>query len=100
MYDRLKGMHLPYCMISASWIKKWSNFLYNKQNYAYMSKGYPLPLSIDNKCLLEGNKCRNNLVRNEDFKILNIYLWKFLKELYGGGPEIRYKWKEGRENLD
>ena len=31
---------------------------------------------------------------------MNIYLWKFLKELYGGGPEIRYKWKQGSESLD
>ena len=23
--------------------------------------------------------------------IVNLYIWKFLKELYGGGPEIRYK---------
>jgi hypothetical protein len=83
-------------MISANWIKRWSNFLYNKDTFAYMCKGHPLPLSIDNKLLLDGNKCKSNLVKNEDYKILNIYLWKFLKELYGGGPEIRYKWKEGR----
>lgn len=86
MYDRLKGVNLPYCMISAAWISKWSNYLYNRQNCPYMPKGYPLPPLIDNKVLLEGNKCKNNLVRNEDFKIVNIYLWKFLKELYGGGP--------------
>ncbi len=65
-----------------------------------MPKGFPLPLSIDNKVLLDGNKCKPNLVKNEDFRVLNIYLWKFLRELYGGGPEIRYKWKEGRESLD
>jgi hypothetical protein len=93
MLDKLKAQNLPFCMISASWIKKWSNFLYNKDKISYMPKGYPLPLSIDNKSLLEGNKCKPNLVKNEDYKVLNIYLWKFLKELYGGGPEIRYKWK-------
>ena len=91
--DKIKGQAIPYCMISAGWIKKWSNFLYNRDSLAYMPKGYPLPLSIDNKVLLDGNKCKANLIKNEDFKILNIYLWKFLKELYGGGPEIRYKWK-------
>ena len=31
---------------------------------------------------------------------MNIYLWKFLKELYGGGPQIRYKWKQGSQSLD
>ena len=100
MYDKLRADNLPYCMVASAWIKKWSNYLYNHSGFAYMPKGYPLPPSIDNKSLLEGNKCKSNLIRNEDFKILNIYLWKFLKELYGGGPEIRYKWKEGRENLD
>lgn len=100
MYDKLKGQSMPLCMIAASWVKKWFNFLYNKDTIAYMPKGYPLPLSIDNKVLLNGNKCKKDLTRNEDFKIVNIYLWKFLKELYGGGPEIRYKWKEGSDKLD
>lgn len=85
-YDKLKASTLPYCMISSNWIKKWSSYLYNNGSFAYMSKGYPLPPFIDNKSLLEGNKCKNNLKKNEDFRVLNIYLWKFLKELYGGGP--------------
>ncbi len=70
---------MPYCMISVHWIKRWSNFLYGKESFSYMPKGYPLPLSIDNKYLLDGNKCKPNLVKNEDYKVLNIYLWKFLK---------------------
>lgn len=94
--DKLQAKSLPYCMISSGWIKKWSSYLYSHDRFAYMPKGFPLPPPIDNKSLLEGNKCKPNLVRNDDFKILNIYLWRFLKELYGGGPEIRYKWKESR----
>jgi hypothetical protein len=100
VYDRLKGQNIPFCMISSNWIKRWSAFLYSREPLAYMPKGHSFPLTIDNRVLLEGNKCRPNLVKNEDFKVLNIYLWKFLKELYGGGPEIRYKWKEGKESLD
>lgn len=85
-FDKLRGDNIPYCMIASSWIQKWSNYLYNLEGFAYMPRGHPLPPPIDNKTLLEGNKCKPNLVKNEDFKILNIYLWKFLKELYGGGP--------------
>lgn len=73
-------------MIASGWIKKWSSYLYNNERLAYMPKGHPMPPPIDNKPLLEGNKCKPNLTRDTDFKILNIYLWKFLKELYGGGP--------------
>jgi hypothetical protein len=29
-----------------------------------MMKGYPFPPSIDNKVLLEGNKCKPGLVKN------------------------------------
>lgn len=100
MYDKLRSDSLPYCMISSSWIKKWSNYLYNKERFTYMHKGYPMPPPIDNKPLLDGNKCKPNLVKNDDYKILNICLWKFLKELYGGGPEIRYKWKEGSDRIE
>jgi hypothetical protein len=32
-------------------------------------------------------------VKNRDFKVVNIFVFKLLKELYSGGPEIRYKWK-------
>jgi len=64
MLDKLTAQGLPFCMISASWIKKWSNFLYAKEFINYMPKGSPLPLSIDNKPLLEGNKCKPNLVKN------------------------------------
>ena len=84
--DRLKGKNLPLCMVASVWLQKWSNFLYNKGRFGYMSKGHPLPPPIDNKALLDGSKCRSNLIRNQDYKIVNIYLWKFLKELYGGGP--------------
>lgn len=98
--DKLRAESLPFCMISSVWIKKWSSYLYSSERFAYMPKGFPLPPAIDNKPLLDGNKCKPSLVRNEDFKILNIYLWRFLKEIYGGGPEIRYKWKESRESLD
>jgi hypothetical protein len=63
-FDKLRAENLPYCMISSNWIKKWSNYLYNHDRFAYMCKGYPLPPSIDNKALLEGNKCKANLVKN------------------------------------
>ena len=99
-FDKLKGKSIPLCMVSCVWLKKWSNFLYNKSRFGYMAKGYPFPPSIDNKVLLDGAKCKLNLVRNQDFKIVNMYLWRFLKELYGGGPEIRYRWKETHDALD
>ncbi len=64
MYDKLKGANMPHCMISAPWIKKWSDYLYNKVEFSYMMKGYPFPQSIDNKILLEGSKCKPNLIKN------------------------------------
>lgn len=85
-------------MISQSWIKKWINFLYKKADFAYSCKGYPMPGPIDNKNLLEGQKCKANLHKNEDYKVVSIYVWRFLKQLYGGGPEIRYKWSKGDLN--
>ncbi len=51
-------------MISQSWIKKWINFLYKKTDFAYSCKGYPMPGPIDNKNLLEGQKCKANLHKN------------------------------------
>ena len=51
-------------------------------NYSF--KGHPFPGPIDNKSILDGNKCRPNLIKNKDYKVINIYVWKFLKDLYGG----------------
>jgi hypothetical protein len=50
-------------MVSHAWIKKWIKFLYGKdsetgKNSGYMSKGDPMPGPIDNKVLLDGQKCR------------------------------------------
>lgn len=80
-------------MISNQWIRKWVNFLYKKGEYGYMFRGYPMPGPIDNKVLLDGNtpnklsvKCKNNLRKNEDYKVVSIYIWRLLKDLYGGGP--------------
>ena len=83
-----------YCMVSIDWINKWSNFLYRRDRPNYLGKGWPLPGKIDNKTIMEGKKCKPYLVQNKDFKLVNLYVWKFLRELYGGGPEIRYKWKK------
>ena len=45
-------------MISSAWIKRWINFAYKKGEYAYLTKGYPLPGNIDNKVLIEeGVEC-------------------------------------------
>lgn len=73
-------------MVAAKWIKRWSDYLYNKKSLGYFSKGYPLPGPIDNKSLLDGQKCKPDLKKNEDFKIVNVYIWRFLKQVYGGGP--------------
>ena len=73
-------------MVSNVWLKKWMSFLYGKGNLGYLAKGHPMPGPIDNKSLLDGQKCRANLIKNEDYKVVNILIWKFLKELYGGGP--------------
>lgn len=51
-------------MISNVWIKKWMNFLYGKGSIGYFSKGHPMPGPIDNKNLLDGQKCRSNLQKN------------------------------------
>ena len=59
-----------------------------------MPKGQPFPGRIDNKPILEGKKCKAYLTPNKDFKVVNVYVWRFLKELYGGGTEIRYRWKK------
>jgi hypothetical protein len=66
-------------MISNVWIKKWMSFLYGKGTLGYLAKGHPMPGPIDNRILLDGQKCRSNLQKNEDFKVVNIFIWKFLK---------------------
>ena len=79
-------------MISSEWIRKWVNFLYKKGEYGYMFRGYPMPGPIDNKVLIENqenstsSKCKPNLRKGEDYKIVSIYIWRLLKDLYGGGP--------------
>ena len=88
-------------MISIDWVGKWFNFLYKKGSPNYSCKGYSFPGKIDNKGILEGKKCKPYLLLNKDFKVVNIYLWRFLKQVYGGGTEIRYKWKQdGSVQLD
>jgi hypothetical protein len=66
-------------MVSNQWIKKWMSFLYGKGTIGYFSKGNPMPGPIDNKNLLDDQKCRANLRKNEDYKVVNIYIWRFLK---------------------
>ncbi len=73
-------------MIAIGWLKKWSNYLYSNDNPSYLHKGYPMPPAIDNTVLLENNKCKSNVVKNRDFKVVNIFVFKLLKELYSGGP--------------
>jgi len=52
-----------------------------------MFRGYPFPGPIDNKVLLESSgKCKSNLEKGEDFKVISIFIWRLLKDLYGGGP--------------
>lgn len=85
-------------MVSNEWIKKWTTFLYKKGQFAYFSKGFPFPGPINNKVLLNGTKCRVDLKKNVDYIIVNVFVWKFLVELYGGGPEIRYKWNKAEMN--
>lgn len=87
-------------MISNVWIKKWMSFLYGKGTLGYLAKGHPMPGPIDNRILLDGQKCRSNLQKNEDFKVVNIFIWKFLKQLYGGSPQIRYKWNKNQISED
>lgn len=87
-------------MISNVWIKNWMSFLYGKGTLGYLAKGHPMPGPIDNRILLDGQKCRSNLQKNEDFKVVNIFIWKFLKQLYGGSPEIRYKWNKNQISED
>ncbi len=66
-------------MISLDWITKWSAFLYKRENPMYMHKGHPPPGKIDNSSILEGKKCKPHLLLNRDFKVVNYYIWRFLK---------------------
>lgn len=61
-YEKIKSS--CYCMVSNIWIKRWMNFLYAKGTIGYFSKGHPMPGPIDNKSLLDGQKCRTNLQKN------------------------------------
>lgn len=85
-----------HCMVSNVWLKKWIDFLYKKGEFAYFYQGHPFPGPIDNKVLLDGQKCRPNLQKNVDYKVVNIFIWRLLKDIYGGGPEIRYKWNKNQ----
>lgn len=54
----------------------------------------PPPGPIGNSALLVSpNKCRPDLKKGQDYKVVNLYVWTFFKELYGGGPEIQYRTK-------
>lgn len=52
---------------------------------------------INSVLLEEHNRCKANLKKGEDFRIVNYYVWLFFKELYGGGPEIQYRTKGEQE---
>lgn len=83
------------CMVSCQWIGKWTEFLYKKKNgNHYLVKGMPPPGPINNGVLLENSvKCRADLKKGVDYKVVNYYVWTLFKELYGGGPEIQYRTK-------
>jgi hypothetical protein len=84
-----------FCMVACEWVNSWTDFLYRKKEFNYyLSKGLPPPSQIRNAVLLESqNKCRPDLKKGQDYKVVNLYVWTFFKELYGGGPEIQYRTK-------
>ena len=87
-----------YCMISCQWLNKWTEYLYKKRDERYIVKGNPDPGAITNSVLLEGTKCKQDLKKGEDYKLVSFYVWSFFKELYGGGPEIQYKTRSEDKN--
>jgi hypothetical protein len=67
-------------MISCYWLNKWTRYLYNKKEINYFVKNLPPPGPVNNSVLLEDhNKCKANLQKGEDFRIVNYYVWLFFK---------------------
>jgi len=66
-------------MLSIEWVNRWSKFVYSRDSPNYSSKGWPLPGKIDNKTIMDGKQCKPYLVLNKDFKLVNVYVWKFLR---------------------
>ena len=76
-----------HCMISCYWLNRWTKYLYGRREINYFVKDLPPPGPVINSVLLEDhNRCKPNLKKGEDFRIVNYYVWMFFKELYGGGP--------------
>jgi len=51
-----------------------------------------IPGPIGNEHLMEalyGEKSRNKLVPNTDYKQLSSAMWRFLHAIYGGGPAVK-----------
>jgi len=79
-----------YAVLDIHWHKKWKQYLYSEKRFStrHFIKGYPFPEIIDNKSLLlnvEEGIPLHNLKKDEDYVIVNGFMWKIFQKLYGGG---------------
>ncbi|CAC5395601.1 USP20_33 [Mytilus coruscus] len=69
--------------ISMSWFKEWENFVRGKMDTP--------PGQIDNSRITNNKQGQMTLKVNSDHGQLSEEMWKFLFNIYGGGPELVIK---------
>lgn len=77
-------------IVSEAWLKQWRAFIENTTKDDGTGRGVLPPGPIDNARLLgKGGAPLPNLKPLIHFRGVNWKVWTFLRERYGGGPELR-----------
>jgi hypothetical protein len=79
-------------IVSEAWLKQWRAFIENSGKHDGTGRGVLPPGPIDNARLLgKGGAPLPNLKPQVHFRGVNWKVWTFLRERYGGGPELKRK---------
>lgn len=79
-----------YAVIEKNWYHQWKTYLYTRQRFSprHFIKGYPIPDAINNNILLlddEENLPLHDLKKDQDYVVVNSFVWKILEKIYTGG---------------
>eukprot|EP01084_Bolivina_argentea_P048250 88919_1 len=73
--------HPKTCALNMKWMSQWIDFVYHKTDV--------IPPKIDNTNINEGNgKLKNTLIKDVDYLLVSVDIWRFLFSIYEGGPEV------------
>jgi hypothetical protein len=73
-------------LVEQKWVDKWKAYLYDNDRYLnrYFALGHPPPGPIHNRPLVleDGLTLRPGLKKNQDFRVVNLHIWRIWMYLY------------------